>query len=49
MGILGAVTGLQLGALWLQQKYMKLDPDGRCIKEMKAIGEEVKALKQSES
>ncbi len=33
----GAMTGLQLSALWLQSQYVKLDPEGRCLKELSSI------------
>lgn len=47
MGLLGAMTGLQLSALWLQREYMAMDPEGRCLRELRAILELKKATTQS--
>ena len=49
MGVLGAMLGAQLGALWLQKEYFKLDPEGKLLSDLKAIGNELKELKEQES
>lgn len=49
MGLLGAMLGAQLGALWLQKEYFKLDPEGKLLSDLKAISEELKELKEKES
>lgn len=49
MGILGAMLGAQLGALWLQKEYFKLDPEGKLLSDLKGIGDELKKLKEQES
>lgn len=49
MGLLGAMLGAQIGALWLQGEYFKLDPEGKLIGELKEIGRELKELKKLES
>lgn len=48
MGILGAMVGAQIGALWLQKEYFKLDPDGKLLAQLKEIGRELKELKDKE-
>ncbi len=45
MGVLGAMIGAQIGALWLQKEYFKLDPEGKLLADLKAIGRELKELK----
>ena len=45
MGILGAMVGAQIGALWLQREYFKLDPEGKLLADLKQIGRELKELK----
>lgn len=47
MGVLGAILGAQIGALWLQREYFKLDPDGKLLADLKSIGRELKELKES--
>lgn len=47
MGLLGAMVGAQIGALWLQKEYFKLDPDGRLLADLKQIGKELKDLKET--
>ena len=37
MGILGALVGAQIGALWLQREYFNLDPEGKLLKELKEL------------
>lgn len=49
MGILGAMVGAQIGALWLQKEYFKLDPDGKLLAQLKEIGRELKELKDKEN
>lgn len=49
MALLGAMLGAQLGALWLQKEYFKLDPEGKLLSDLKAISEELKELKEKES
>lgn len=48
MGILGAMIGAQLGALWLQREYLKLDPEGKVFAELQNIGKELKELKEKD-
>lgn len=47
MGLLGAMVGAQIGALWLQREYFKLDPEGKLVAELKAIGKELKEVNES--
>ena len=49
MGLLGAMIGLQIGALWLQRKYFKLDPEGKLLAELKIIGKELKEIDKEDS
>lgn len=49
MGVLGAMLGAQLGALWLQREYFKLDPEGKLLSDLNAISTELKELKEKES
>ena len=49
MGILGAMVGAQIGALWLQREYFKLDPEGKLLNDLKEIGRELKNLKDNEN
>ena len=37
--------GAQIGALWLQREYFKLDPEGKLLADLKQIGRELKELK----
>lgn len=48
MGVLGAMLGAQIGALWLQKEYFKLDPEGKLLADLKTVGEELKQLKVQE-
>ena len=47
MGLLGAMVGAQLGALWLQREYFKLDPDGKLLAELKIISKELKEINEN--
>lgn len=47
MGLLGAMLGAQLSALWLQSEYFKLDPEGKLLSDLTAIGRELKKLKET--
>lgn len=48
MGVAGALLGAQIGILWLQREYMKLDPEGKFMAELKEIGKELRELKTIE-
>lgn len=48
MGVLGAMLGAQIGALWLQNEYFKLDPEGKLLANLKTISQELKELKSQE-
>ena len=48
MGLIGAMLGAQLGALWLQREYFKLDPNGNLLADLKAIGKELKEMEEEE-
>lgn len=37
MGLLGALFGAQVGALWLQREYFNLDPEGVLLIELKEL------------
>lgn len=49
MALLGAMVGAQIGALWLQREYFKLDPDGKLLAELKVIGKELKEIEEENS
>ena len=48
MGLLGAMVGAQIGALWLQKEYFKLDPEGKLLSDFKTISKELMELKEKE-
>lgn len=49
MGIAGALMGTQIGILWLQREYMKMDPEGKLMAELKEIGNELRDLQNIEN
>lgn len=40
------MVGAQIGALWLQREYFKLDPEGKLLAELKTISQELKEIKE---
>lgn len=47
MGLLGIMIGVQVGALWLQREYFKLDPEGNLVRDLRQIGMTMKKLKDA--